>query len=177
MGNKKTFLIFICCIYLFVNVSSVMAYELLAGKIVANLDTTSNKKYVEWYVKFAPNIAATIGDNTLYLAMNYQLRDDSKVRGENQAAEWTAFSWDPITFSWLNDAGGGVYRDSNRIAKYNWTDKISKPMAAWSSSSNAVKFKIVATAKSGESTTDTKYIWVVRNSSVGASTPALFRWM
>ncbi len=177
MKRRLSFLIALCLIVFFL-FEQGFAVVLTFAKGVANLDSvTSNNYYIEWYVRFAPNVALVTNDNNLELSMLYKIRDDSRFRGEKQEVNWSSYSWDPNSRNWLADAGKGTSKDSAYYGRYDYDGALTAPVVGWKSSSKAVKFKIDAKVKSGDSKTETKYIWVVRSSPRTNDSSPYYRWM
>jgi hypothetical protein len=181
-------------LFLLLNFSSTsMAYDLNLGKCVANLESRiSNDYYVQWYefvspttgkrgIINAPEVIATIFPNeTLNINMWYQVRDDSKLRGEIQEVKLDIWRWDPVNYRWAYVATGGQageFRSAEMWGTYNKTGTLyqNNVMPA---SQNVAKFKIVAKAKSGGETTCTRYIWVARAGVINLSNTdkAVIQW-
>jgi hypothetical protein len=166
------------------------AQDLNLGKCTANLSSAySNNKSVDWYyfvspyypagydMQVPPKILCVTSDNSIYLKMDYQLRDDSSFRGESQAANIYVYHYNPATYSWLDEGGTGSSHGSATWGKYNQSGTMSK-LTWWDSTSKAIKFQIRAEAKSGDTVSKTRYLWVVRKpANTSAAYQAGPRWM
>lgn len=174
---KRLTTILLCLCMVLFTAAPVLAVDYNLGKCTANLSSAVSNNYsVNWYNFMSPyspyatnlqepsKILGLTSDNSVTLKMDYQLRDDSMVKGKSQSANMQIWHWNPSNYSWTSEGGVGKSKGSATYGRYNLQDVLSK-MTWWGSGSRAVKYKIQADAKSGSTTTKYRYLWIVRTPS------------
>lgn len=172
MKRLTTVLLCVCLILLMSAPVSAVDYNL--GKCTANLSSAVSNSYtVNWYNFMSPyspyttnlqepsKILGLTSDNSVTLKMDYQLRDDSMVKGQSQAANMQIWHWNPSSYSWTSEGSVGQSKGSSKYSRYNLQGVLTK-MTWWGSSSKVVKYKVQADAKSGSTITKYRYLWIVR---------------
>jgi|GEM_PF-4241238 len=173
---KKIFVL-LGTLFLFLNVSTITMADVKIGKCDANLDSLYSNDYkVEWYNFPSPTITGKSGllpppevlaltnTNLVVIRMDFRLRDDSRARGEDQLVKMEVYRWDPNNYSWVYVGADEQSRSSSRTGKHLSTGDLMVTHI-WNSSDQAVKYKVIATAKSGGSTTSTRYFWIARGTT------------
>ncbi len=187
---KKSIALIICLSLVLISPATAWALDLNLGKCTANLSSAVSNNYsVSWYNFYSPyssssyalqeppSVLAKTAENAIYIKMDYQLRDDSMVKGKSQAANMAVSHWDPSSYTWISEGSVGQSKGSATYGRYNLTGTLNK-QSWWGSSSRAEKYQIKAEAKSGDTSTKYRYFWVVRTpSNTSASYQAAPRWL
>lgn len=174
---KRMWAMTLCVAVIMMIPGTALGADVMLGKCTANLASAASNNYsVTWYTIGSPYSPYTYGmqnppyvlkvttENVLKARMDYQMRDDSMVRGKSQSVNMQVLHWDPYSFSWISEGSTGQSKGSATYGRYNMTGVLEK-QTWWGSSSYAVKYQVKADARSGDATTDYRYFWVVRQPS------------